>query len=137
MPLSIRHLDFLRSLTIPGFTGFGTRLYEALSDIRNAHNLIEQQTNSNSTGQRPHPPSRINSLTVTGQNGHFNVKIVDSNQNLFSGIRYYVEHDDNAGFTNPQVIELGSTRNHSIFLGNVTRYWRAYSSYATSGSSAP
>lgn len=133
MPLNIPNLDLLRSITLPDRPDFGARLVEALQVIQSAHNNVEQQTNSNSTGQ-PEPPGQINGVSVTAQNGQFNVAITDNN-NIYRGVKYFVEHDDNPNFTNPQIVDMGTTRNANLFLGNTTRYFRAYSSYGQSGAS--
>jgi hypothetical protein len=136
MSVTIRNLAWLRNVKVEGHPEFGVKLAEALSDIAQAAGNIEQQTNSNASGRDPVPPAPIGSLMVTGQNGHFNIQIRDDS-NVYRGVRYYVEHDSSPSFSNPQVIRLGDSRNHNVFLGNVTRYWRAFSSYGASGISRP
>jgi hypothetical protein len=123
-------LDYIR-----GLPEWGPKVAEALQSIADGHNTTEQQTNTNSEGQ-PIPPPAINGLTVTGQNGHFNVAITDNNS-IYRGIRYYVEHADNPHFINAHKVALHDTRNTNLFLGNVTRYFRAYSAYSSSAPSAP
>jgi hypothetical protein len=132
---SIRNLKYLRSLSSRDFPDLGVKLYEALSDMARHHENLAQQVNGNSTGE-PTPPPPVDSVKVTGQNGHFNIAITDNNP-VFRDVHYYVEHADNPQFANPQIIHLGHTRNHNVFLGSVTRYWRAYSAYASSAASAP
>ena len=134
--MNIANLDYIKGLKSADFPDLGAKLYEALRSIATQAGNIEQQTNSNPSGQ-PTPPSAPNALTVSGQNGHFNIAIQDHNQNVYRGVKYFVEHADNPQFTNAQVIDLGTSRNHNVFLGNVTRYWRAYSSYASSAPSTP
>lgn len=129
--MSIRNLDFLR-----GVPDIGQRLYETLSDIISQQQQLAQQFNGSTTSQPESPPS-IDALTVTGQNGHFNVAIHDNNPNLYRGVRYYVEHDSDPQFTNPQVVQLGDARNSNLFLGSGTRYFRAYSAYIGSAPSEP
>lgn len=128
--ITVKNLDYLRSLP-----DFGPKLAEALQGIAEAHNTTEQQTNTNSQGQ-PSPPPAINGLTVTGQNGHFQIAITDNNS-IYRGIRYYVEHADNPHFINAHKVALHDSRNANIFLGNVTRYFRAYSAYDSSAPSGP
>lgn len=130
MANAIRNLDYLKSLP-----DFGAKLYEALSDLASQINTHAMQTNANPQGATIAPP-RIAGVVATAQNGHFSIQITD-NGKIYRGIQYYVEHADNPSFTNPQVIHLGDARNHYIFLGSVTRYFRAYSSYASSAPSAP
>jgi hypothetical protein len=73
---------------------------------------------------------------VSGQNGHFNVALSDQN-NVYAGVNYFAAHADNPNFTNAHIIDLGASRNHNVFLGNVGRYWMGYSSYANSAPSSP
>lgn len=128
--MAVRNLDFIRNIP-----QFGAKLYESLQDIISQGGNVQQQTNANGTGQ-PQPPPGIDGVNVTGQNGHFNIAIKDNNP-LYRDVHYYVEHASNSQFTDPHVIHLGHTRNHSVFLGNVTRFFRAYSAYPSSKSSPP
>lgn len=125
--MNVRNLDYIRSKD--------PKLYEALADIISAHSNTAQQGNFNSTGQPAAPPS-ISNLTVSANDGHFSIAIHDPNP-IYRGVNYFVEHADNPHFTNPHVIDIGASRNHTVFLGNVTRYWRAYSAYQASPPSAP
>lgn len=128
--MAIRNLPWLR-----GVAQIGSRLYEIVSDLNTQHQNLAEQVNGNGSSQPNAPPS-IGGLQVTGQNGHFSIAITD-NSPIYRGVNYFVEHADNPHFTNPHVIDLGASRNHNVFLGNVTRYWRAYSSYPTSGPGTP
>lgn len=111
------------------------KLFECLSDIISQHAVTSQQGNFNATGH-PEPPPSIAGLRVTAANGHFSAAIDDPNP-IYRGVQYFVEHSGSPNFTDPHVIHLGATRNHTVFLGNVTRYWRAYSSYSSSAPGAP
>jgi hypothetical protein len=133
--MSIRNLDYLRSLSSKEFPDLGAKLYEALADLDQQHSTLAQQVNGNSTGQ-PIAPPPIAGLTVTGQNGHFQIGITDTAP-IYRGINYTVEHADNPHFINPHYIDMGHSRNHDLFLGNVTRYFRAYSSYGSSPPGPP
>jgi hypothetical protein len=133
--MNIKNLDYIRGLKSSDFPDIGAKLYEALKSIADQAANTQQQTNTNPKGQ-PTPPPAINALKVTGQNGHFNLAIEDNNP-IYRGVQYYAEHDTSPNFTNPQVIHLGDARNHNVFLGNQTLYWRAYSSYSSSAPSAP
>lgn len=137
MPLNIKNLDALRNFKPEEYPQMGEHLYQALRTVSDASNLTEQQTNSSVNAQRPTSPPDINAVNVTGQNGHFNIAITDNNQNLYAGIKYYAEHSSTANFSDPHVIDMGSSRNHNVYLGNVRRYWRAYSAYPSSPSSSP
>ena len=127
MSINVRNLQEIRSRD--------PKLYEALTDIINAHLNIAQQVNGNSTGA-PAPPPAISNLSVKAQNGHFTASITDNGQ-IYRGIQYYIEHADNPQFTDAQRVHLGDSRDHQMFLGNVTRYFRAYSSYSASAPSSP
>jgi hypothetical protein len=133
--MNVRNLAYIRSLSSKDFPDLGAKLYEALTDIANNHATLAQQVNGNSTGQ-PTPPPPINGVNVTGQNGHFNIAI-SHDAAIYRGIRYYAEYDSSPNFSNPQVVPMGDSRNHNVFLGNGAYYWRAYSAYATSAPSAP
>jgi len=122
MAPNIRNLDYIHSQD--------PKLYETLSDIIQAHENTSLQANLNGSGW-PAPPPQIHGLQVAAANGHFQVSITDHNP-LFRDVHYYVEHADNPNFTDAHVVHMGHSRNYSMFLGNTTRYFRAYSSYATS-----
>ena len=136
MPLDIKNLDWLAKVTIPDHPEFGSKLRQALLSIQTAHNNIELQTNTNSTGD-PAAPPQINSFKVSSQNGHFSFEIQDHNEVYRNGSHYIVEHSDNPNFTNPQQIHLGPARNGSKFLGNVTQYFRAYAANPVGPPSQP
>lgn len=131
--MDIPNLDYIRALKSADFPDLGPKLYEALHAISQQAKNIQQQTNTAADG-KPLPPPPINGFNVTGQNGHFNLQIQDANQ-IYRGVQYYAEYDTSPHFSNPQIIHLGDTRNHNVFLGNGTYYWRAYSSYAGTGPS--
>jgi hypothetical protein len=131
--LNIKNLDFIRNMATPDMPDLGAKLYEALKSIEVSHNNIAQQVNANSTGN-PEPPPAVDGLKVTGQNGHFSAAITDNNP-VYRGVNYFLEHASNPQFTDPTVVNLGATRNHDMFLGNVQRYFRAYSSYSSSAPS--
>lgn len=133
--MAFKNDAYIRSLSSKEFPDLGSKLVEALNDLAQQIANGHQQGNFNGKGA-PLPPPTVDGLTVKGQNGHFQIAISDNNR-IYRGVRYYVEHSDNPAFTNPHVIALGDSRNHSIFLGNVTRYWRAYSAYIGSGPSSP
>lgn len=133
--MNLPNLDYIRSLKLDSAADFGAKLYETMKAIVTQSGNHEQQTNANPQGQ-PLPPPQINGLNVQGQNGHYSIAITDNNQ-IFRGVQYYVEHDTDKNFSNPQIIHLGDSRNHNVFLGSGARYWRAYSSYSSSGASGP
>lgn len=135
MPLNVKNLDWLTKVTIPEYPEFGTKLRQALQSIQTAHNNVEQQTNTNSSAP-PTAPPQISALNVTASNGHFQASITDTNE-IYRGGSYFLEHSDNANFTNPHIVPMGPSRNANLFLGNTTRYFRAYSAYPTGPASQP
>ena len=134
MPLSLKNLDYIRQAD-HWTPDLGAKLAELLQSFGTGVNNLEAQTNGNVQGP-PQPPQKIDDLKVTAQNGHFSVAITD-NSKLYRGIRYYLEHSDSPHFTNPITVEMGTTRNANLFLGNVNRYFRAYSAYGPSAPNDP
>lgn len=126
MAFNVKNIDYIRNQD--------PKLAEALESLAAAHSNHVQQTNGASTGD-PIPPPAINRLHVTAADGHFSAAITD-NGNIYRGVQYYIEHADNPAFKSPTVVHLGDSRNWHSFLGNTTRYFRAYSSYQSSGPSA-
>ena len=134
MPLDLADINWLRSYDGKNHAEFSRRLATILTNVVNGANTMEQQTNSNMNGE-PKAPAKVDALNVKGQNGHYTVSIHDSNPN-FRGIQYYLEHSSDPNFSNPQKIHIGDPRDHQVFLGKGTRYFRAYSAYP-SGASSP
>ncbi len=124
MSFQVKNIAFLRTL-------HDGKLAEAFESLATQLANIQQQTNANGTGS-PVPPPPVGGLKVTGQNGHFNIAISDPSNPVYRDVHYWVEHADNPHFLNPHVVHMGQSRNHNLFLGNVTRYFRAFSSYSSS-----
>lgn len=128
MPLELKNLEYIKNLSFNEAPDFGLKLGELLTQIAQGVHNIEQQTNSNATGSPQSPPA-LNSLSVSANHGHFAVEINHEGAEFYRGVRYYVEHDASPQFSAPHVIDLGNSRNASLFLGNTTRYFRAYAAY--------
>jgi hypothetical protein len=126
--MNIRNLDDIRSRD-PKFA-------EALEDIVGRLSTVAQQVNANPEGP-PAPPNSPNAIAVTAQHGYFTIAISDQSQQLYRNVNYFIEHSAHPDFRDPQIVHIGTTRNAVLNLGNVTRYFRAYSAYPTSASSAP
>ena len=126
--MSIRNMEYLR--------GKDNRLYEALVDLQSQVQTLQKQTNSGSSqSSQPAAPPAINHVHVsTGPGGEFQIAITD-NSPINRGINYWAEHADNPQFTNPHIIDMGQSRNHSVYMGSQKLYWRAYSSYPGSDAS--
>jgi hypothetical protein len=138
MPLKIRNLDYLRT-TDPSTAGkeYGGRLYEAMQDLNSAVSNHLQQTNGNATGE-PQPPPSPMGIQVTARDGYAHIALNDQGP-LYRGVQYWVQHASNPNFTDAIHTQASGTelRNHTEFIGNQTRYFRAYKSYAASGPSEP
>lgn len=124
--MQVRNLDEIRARD--------PKLYEALIDIINGSGTVAQQVNGNPSGQ-PQAPPPVNGVKITAQDGFAHVSISDENQ-IYRGIRYYVEHADNPNFTSPQIVPMQDSRNTVVPIGRATRYFRVYSAYSSSGPSA-
>lgn len=111
------------------------RVAEALDDVVKALNSAASQVVASPQGVTS-PPADISQLTVTAADGIFDAAIKDGSS-VNRGINYFLEYSPDIGFTTPTVIDLGASRNWRRFMGNLTLYWRAYSSYPTSASSSP
>lgn len=113
---------------------FGARLYEAFNSIQTQSQASEQQTNANPLGH-PDPPPAINGVHAsTGPGGEFQVAITDNGM-VSRGVKYFIEHDSDSQFSNPHIIDNGTSRNWAGHMGNQTLYFRAYSSYGSSATS--
>jgi hypothetical protein len=138
MPLKIRNLDYLRT-TDPATagTGYGARLYEAMQDLNSAVSNHLLQTNSNPTGE-PQPPPSPMGIQVTARDGYAHIALNDQGP-LYRGVQYWVQHASTPQFTDAIHTQASGTelRNHTEFIGNQTRYFQAYKSYAASGPTEP
>lgn len=110
-------------------------VYEALTQLVNAVNAVGRGTGVDPSGSIA-APSPIGSLNVTAADGIFDLAITD-NSTLNRGIFYFAESDATPAFSQPYVHFLGSSRNFRVAMGNQTLYWRAYSQYLGSETSAP
>jgi hypothetical protein len=110
-------------------------VYEALTQIVNGVNAVGRATGVDPSGTIAEP-SPIGSLSVTAADGIFDLAIID-NSTVNRGIFYFAESDTTPAFLQPYVHFLGSSRNLRLALGNQTLYWRAYSQYLGSETSAP
>lgn len=133
--LLIPYLDFFRNVTKENIHEIGPRLAEALQAIGSGVTNMAQQVNANPNGQ-PEPPPAISGVDVSAMNGHLSVAIQDDNPK-FRGVRYFIETADNPNFTNPTIVDNGTSRNYNKFVGNKPMYVRAYSAYGPSAPSSP
>jgi len=101
--------------------------YEAMKKIVAAVNALARTAGLDPEGNAA-APAAIGSVGVSAANGMFDVAIVDKSP-VRKAIHYFLEYDTQASFPNPRPIYLGPTRNISVFLGNQTLYFRAYSQY--------
>ncbi len=134
--MNLTEKNWLRKLVIPGVPDAGAWFYRFAKSIERQTSNTEQQGNLNPQGQ-PVPPPAIDGINVAAQNGHHTVTITDQNPGVSRGVNYWLERDTSPAFTNPHIIDLGQSRNHSEFLGSGDFFWRGYSSYSSSPPSAP
>jgi hypothetical protein len=122
----VPNLAYLRNIPV-----IGGRLYEALHGAQKAINTMAIQGNLNPDGQVDPPPA-IDGVTATAANGVLHVSIQHTAADVRRDVVYHVEHADNPNFINPQIRHLGDTRSWSEFIGDQSRYVRAYASYGAS-----
>src|SRR6516164_386017 len=109
------------------------RLYETLITLKEAFDSLAIKAGIVALGQIATPT--IQSLTVSAANGIFVASITDNSTN-HPGINYFIEYADNPNFNNAKTIALGPSRDmEGLALGNVTRYFRAFSQYQSSAPS--
>ena len=130
------NLDWLKSIDPQALPGdFGQRLWEIVTSHQKAINATASQTNATAIGSTPAPP-QISAVNVVGNaNGVFDVQIQDNNP-VQQGINYFVEYSQTPNFAQPYVLDLGPSRNVHVNLGTIALYFRAYSQYRTSPTSA-
>lgn len=128
--LNIPHLTYIRQIPI-----IGKYIYEALQGIQEGVTTMAVQGNLDPNND-PAPPPNIQAVTVTGQNGFLHVSIQDQSEGLSRGTGYVVEHADNRSFINAQQRFIGASRGFTEFIGNDTRFVRAYSTTDASANSA-
>ena len=109
-------------------------LYEALQQIVGAVNALSRRAGVDPTAQLA-APGALSSLSVSAANGIFDVALVD-NSSPRLGINYFLETDTQPSFATARVWNLGASRNITLSLGNLTLYFRAYSQYLNSPTSA-
>lgn len=134
--LKIRNLDYIRAAK-EWTPELGGRMYEGLDDFNRAISNHLQQTNGNATGE-PQPPPSPMGIQVTARDGYAHIALNDQGP-LYRGVQYWVQHASTPAFTDAIHTQASGTelRNHTEFIGNQTRYFRAYKSYATSGPTEP
>lgn len=115
----------------------GWRTYEALQDIITATSNHISQTNGNATGEPQPPPGQLG-VQVTARDGYMHVAINDQGP-IYRGVKYWVQHASNNNYTDAIHTQASGTeiRNHTEFIGNQTRFVRAYKSYPWSGPTQP
>lgn len=132
MSLSLRNLDWLRSIKIDGLPAFGQRLYEMFDDVKKGVGTLEQQTNSDLAGHPGAPPAPDAFKVVPHPQG---VEFaITHNSDFYQGIKYEIDATAN-GTTHSY--DVGSSRNGFIPVGPLTATYRVRSLYPSGQSSAP
>ena len=84
------------------------------------------------------PPPRLDDFQVTTDTNGFAYFGIKHNAPVQRGIQYFVEHADNAGFVGAHLhVETTSRNPPPLFIGNSTRYFRAYAMYQGSNKPSP
>lgn len=125
--LNIRNISQIRSSN--------PLLAEALESIAEQVGHVADQTTAtlHTTTQAPPPPEALN---VTASGGVFDFAITHTAP-VQRGINYFVEYSQSPSFAQASTIDLGQSRNHRVFLGNQTLYFRTRAGYPTSPPSEP
>ncbi|HEY2460440.1 MAG TPA: hypothetical protein VGI16_06520 [Candidatus Acidoferrum sp.] len=110
-------------------------LYETLTKIVSAVNATGQRAGVDPSTPAP-APSPIAAISVQASNGWFDISITDPSDSR-PGLFYFAESDTTPAFSAPRVYFMGASRNLYVQLGNQTLYWRGYSQYIGSQTSAP
>lgn len=126
MPLTAADLAPIKSMNV--------RLHDVLTKIVQHVNTWQTQSGVAPMGLLPAPPT-IGGLLISAGNGWADVGIVDKGV-VQPGIEYFLEWDTSPSFANAHVEHLGASRNKLLNLGNMTVYFRAYSSYRGSAISS-
>ena len=130
MPLTLQ-----REITkVKGIPHIGPIMAIGLQRIEDAINNLGVNVAADPTGTVD-APSPIQGLTIRASGGLVHMAISDNNQ-IQRGIEYFVEHDTNPAFMQPQVEHLGTSRQRMVTLPAKTDsgadqqfYFRAYSQY--------
>jgi hypothetical protein len=110
-------------------------LYETLTKIVTSVNATSQRAGVDPSVSAP-APSQIAAISVQASSGWFDISINDPSDSR-PGLFYFAESDVTAAFSAPRVYFMGASRNLYVQLGNQTLYWRGFSQYIGSLTSAP
>jgi hypothetical protein len=131
MTISLRNLDYLRSAK-PTDPGYGTRLYETISDLMKATGTIEQQGNFDASGT-PAPPPNPDNLSVVPHPQGVQFAITH-NSDFYQGINY--EIDAKAGNVT-HTYDVGTSRNGVLPVGTLKASYQVRARYPNGASTNP
>jgi hypothetical protein len=108
-----------------------------------AINNLSEHVGADPVGNKQ-PPAPLQGITVKNAGEVVHVGITD-NSVVNKGVHYFTEYDTDPGFPNPQVIHMGTSRNHPPFTlpskndngDTLSYYFRAYTQYPGSEPSQP
>src|SRR5271170_588152 len=132
MTLSLRNLDWIRTLRIPDMPSAGQRLYELFSDVRNGVNTLESQTNSDLQGF-PGPPPQPQELTVVPHPQGVEFAIRHEGE-FYQGVQYEIDHTAQ-GQTHSY--SVGASRNGFLPVGPTAGTYQVRALYPNGKSSTP
>lgn len=115
---------------------YGQKLYDALQSFVDQTNQAHANAAVGSSALAP--PPRLDDFQVTKDTNGFAYFGIKHGAPIQRGIHYIVEHADNPAFTNAhQHVETTSRNPPPLFIGNSTRYFRAYATYQGSNVTSP
>lgn len=135
MSMSIRNLDWLRRVKVPGVDNFGSRMYELISDVKSSSETMEQQTNSNMNGTPAAPPAIQNFVVQPHENGV--EYAITHNGDIYRGCHYLIDWSESPHFQNARTVDVGEGRNGFFPCGPKTLYYQIRAKYPWSDSTSP
>jgi hypothetical protein len=115
---------------------YGQKLFEAFQALIDQTN--QAHANAGVSASTLAPPPRLDDFQVTKDTNGFVYFGIKHNAPIQKGIQYFVEHADNPAFTGAHLhVETTSRNPPPLFIGNSTRYFRAYAMYQGSNVPSP
>jgi hypothetical protein len=132
MPVSIRNLDWLRSLKGgPLPEGAGARFHEIITDLAKGMNVMEQQANLNMNGT-PAPPPAPDALHIAAHPQGVQFAITHT-ADFYQGLHYEIDAKEG---TVTHTYDVGSSRNGVLPVGNLSANYQVRTRYPNGASSS-
>jgi hypothetical protein len=105
------------------------RWSEAMDYIVQSYQNVASKLGVSTTAQTTPPPT-ISSLTVSKTSNGTLQAVIQDNNPISWGIKYFLEHSTTPNFAQPHVIDVGQSRQwNGPDISKDFPYWRAYSMY--------